>query len=167
MSAKRTLGKMVDWPGQEEGKGNATAEPHFSKGTNMIRISQWSEVTAGWLLKDWSDEPVFGLLNDPVHYDPRPSTVLVNVKFPAETGYTLIDMATTQSDELTESLKLSSPAYELFLAITRASEDQRVECMQVLGLIDRDEDDYTDPGPDPQPVDFDWLASIRAGRSPS
>jgi hypothetical protein len=59
------------------------------------------------------------------------------------------------------------PEYELLNAIVRAPENLRLECMRVLGLIDRDEDDYVDPGPDPQTVDLDWLANIQAGRLPS
>jgi hypothetical protein len=169
---------MVEWPAYKESEGNSTAQrPHFFKGTDFFGAhAKWTGFTGVRWMKNLTNEPVHALaITNPAHFDLSPTTIFVTVKTdPLDDviSYRLTDplvASTTLFSELRESTVTAIPLeFKLLKAITDAPEDQRVECMRALGLIqEEDEEDYVDPGPDPQPVDFDWLASIQAGRLPS
>jgi hypothetical protein len=168
MSAKRALGKLAEWSPTQEVHGNSTAQilSHNIAWVSTI-MSNLHDFGINWAA-DLVDEHLRGVaLVDPVRWDFSPTAILVdNI---SDETLTFKQSTVTRYEWLSGTVTtFVSPEYELLKAIVDAPEEQRLECMRVLGIISRpDDDDYVDPGPDPQPVDFDWLASIQSGRKPS
>lgn len=152
MSAQHALAKTADWPAYEE-EEDSTA---FGSLQSLTEFGQGYRVGG------------VTITNPPQYrYTVGPTTVVFNGLFGDEVLPWTVRTTMPLSEVFGSAVTSIPPEWELLRAITAAPEDQRMECMRVLGLIEADEDDYVDPGPDPQSVDLDWLASIQSGRFPS